>query len=313
MNEMTTLHINKHKAYVNYMLSQQQWSGLTKAETDHWLSNFNNLPPEKLLLVYKLLTNILYFSEKDIIEVLKEGVYNCLCYRTVLEKQKNTRFGLSQQALTNIYRQELRKTCFTPLLDKDAPHESGASISRLLVQQGIIASDNSKFVHQLPEAFSERQYTRLVIVDDCVGSGNQFRRFWQGTKIPLEREELTLAELISRYNVQVNYLTLFGYDRSIAQLKEDFKDIEIHCVRFLSDEHRVFSDRSYIWKNEKERNEAKELLLSLTKESGIALYGYRNLDFAFIMHQTIPNWSLPLFWRETPDWKLLMRRKDSNG
>lgn len=311
--EMMTLHINKRKAYVNYMLSQQQWSGLTREEIERWLSNFKDLPPEKLLLVYKLLTNLLYFSEKDVLEVLKEGVYNCLCYRAILEQQKKTEFGLSQQALTNIYRQELRKTCFTPLLDKEAPHESGNSISRLLVQQGIVRPDDSKFAYQLPEAFSTGVYTRLVIVDDCVGTGSQFRNFWCGTKILVGEKELTLAELSEKYKIQADYLVLFGYDRSIAKLKEDFEEIEIHCVRFLSDEHRVFSDKSYIWKNEEERDEAKALFEDLLRETGITLFGFRKLDFAFIMHQTIPNWSLPLFWRETPDWKLLIRRKDSNG
>ncbi len=310
---MMSLHINKRKAYVNYMLSQQQWSGLTKEEIERWLSNFKDLPPGKLLLVYKLLTNLLYFSEKDVLEVLKEGVYNCLCYKSVLEQQKNTGFGLSQQALSNIYRQELRRTCFIPLLDKAAPHESGNSISRLLVQQGIVQPTNSKFAYQLPEAFSAGEYARLVIVDDCVGSGNQFRSFWEGTRVKVEAKEFTLAEISDIYNIEVNYLVLFGYDNSIARLREEFKNIKIHCVRLLSDEHRVFSDKSYIWKNEEERNEAKKLFEDLIKETGITLYGYKKMDFAFIMHQTIPNWSLPIFWRETSDWKLLMRRKDSNG
>lgn len=313
MDEMITLHINRCKSYVAFMLSQQQWSGLTKAEVDRWLSNFRNLQSKEILLVYKLLTNIIYFSEKDVLEALKEGVHNCICYKAILDKQTNADFGLSQQALSNILKEEINKTCFIPLLDSDSPHESGNYITRLLVQQGIIPQECSMFIDRLATTFQSGTVTRLVIVDDCVGSGNQLRDFWEDTLVFVGTENIPLKELCKRYNIGTNYLTLFGYDQSILGLKNEFKDLDIHCVRFLSETQRVFSDSSYIWENCGERDAALELFNSLAKDSGIPLYGYRSLDFAFIMHQTIPDWSLPLLWKETADWKLLMRRKNSNA
>ena len=42
-DESIQLHINKCKNYIDFMLSQQQWSGLTKTEIELWLNNFCDL------------------------------------------------------------------------------------------------------------------------------------------------------------------------------------------------------------------------------------------------------------------------------
>ena len=65
------------------MLSQQQWSGLTKHEVERWLNNFRDLNSSELLLVYKLITGLIYFSEKDVLAVLKEGIYKCVYYERI--------------------------------------------------------------------------------------------------------------------------------------------------------------------------------------------------------------------------------------
>lgn len=159
------------------MLSQQQWSGLTKHEVERWLNNFRDLNSSELLLVYKLITGLIYFSEKDVLAVLKEGIYKCVYYERIKEEQRRLDFRLSQQALSNICREQIQKTCFIPLLDSDSPHESGNYVSRILVQKGIIPPDRSMFLNKLPCAFMDKTITRLVIVDDCVGSGDQLRNF----------------------------------------------------------------------------------------------------------------------------------------
>ena len=294
------------------MLLQQQWSGLTKAEIERWINNFKGLQPSEMLLVYKLITNIIYFSEKDILGVLREGVHKCICCEPILEKQKQADFSLSQHALANVFKKEINKTCFIPLLDSDSPHESGNHVTRMLVQQGIVPAERSMFVDKLVSVFQSGGITKLVIVDDCVGSGDQLRTFWNGTSVLEGKEKISLVDLCKKYNIVASYMTLFGYDKSITELKKEFVDLSIYCIRTLSGVQRVFSDTSYVWKDHAERDEALSLFNSISRNCGIPLYGYKNLDFAFIMHQTIPDWSLPLFWKEKADWKLLMRRKNSS-
>ena len=307
------MYINKCRAFIDFMLSQQQWSGLTRETIDLWLKNFKDLSPDEEKLVYKLLTHIIYFSENDVNDALKNGVFNCLAYNDILNQQKSSNFSLSTHSLTNIYKSKLKQSCFAPLLDSDAPHESANNICRALVQQGIIPSEKSVFIKDVPRLFRTGAVNNLVIVDDCVGSGDQLSTFWEETEVQDNGVCISISQLCQQYNATANYLTLFGYDKSIENLRRKYKDLNIVCVRTLNDQHRVFSENSYIWENEDERIRAFNLFNSLAKDVGINIFGYANLDFAFIMHRTIPDWSLPILWKENRDWNLLMRRKNSNG
>ena len=295
------------------MLSQQQWSGLTKHDVESWLKNFKGLAQEDQELVYKLLTNIIYFSENDVTEALKLGVFNCLAYNDIMTQQKSSGFTLSTHTLMNTYNSNLNRSCFVPLLDSGAPHESANNVCRTLVQQGIIPPEKSIFIKDVPMLFKSKTVNNLVIVDDCVGSGDQLKTFWTETRVEDNRVSLSIKELCEKYNATANYLTLFGYNKSIEALSEEFPDLKIFCVQKLSDQHRVFSESSYIWKDKDELSKALNLFDSLAKDAGIETYGYKKLDFAFIMHKTIPDWSLPVFWKKNNDWNLLMRRKNSDG
>lgn len=313
MNETVSLQINKCKTYIDFMLKQQQWSGLTRADVDRWLNNFKSLTERELLLAYKILANLIYFSEADVIEALKEGIHKCLYYDVLLRKQIEAGFSLSQKALSNVAQEEMEQTCFVPLLDSDSPHESGNYVTRTLVQQGIISSERSVFIDKLPERFASGGIKNLVIVDDCVGSGQQLSSFWRYAKIKDGESINSLQDLCAKYGIKAHYLTLFGYDVSLKKLRDAFSNLRIHCVRMLTDRQRVFSDNGYMWSDSGEREQAIKLFRELCQGAGIPLYGYENLDFAFIMHRTIPDWSIPLLWKENADWKLLMRRKNSHG
>lgn len=314
MDEDISLRINKCRTYIGFMLSQQQWSGITKIEVENWLSNFKDLTPNENLLVYKLLTSLIYYSEKDIINALKEGINSRLFYNILLDQQIKSDFELSPQAIHSMINEELQKTCFIPLLDNDSPHESANYVTRLLVQQGIVEPQQSMFINSIVEPIQAKKFTRLVIVDDCIGSGDQLKKFWNITaKVDIGDKKMSLREFCKQEGVETKYIVLFGYDNSIIQLQKEMIDLEICCVRMLTDTQRVFAESSYVWEDEEERQQAIVLFRELTSAHGIPLLGYCDLDFAFVMHQTIPDWSLPLFWKENPDWKLLIRRKNSNA
>lgn len=312
MNPNSSLYISKCKEYINFMFLQQQWSGLTQAEVNLWLQNFRALGIAEMELVYKLLVNIIYFSEKDLESVLREGVYNCVGYNAILEKQKASQFETSSRALETTYKDELKKTCFIPLLDSNSPHESGNFVSRLLVQRGIIDASQSMFIDDAVSAIKSGAFSRIVIVDDCVGSGQQLETFWGSKEVVDDEKSILISDFCGKYSVTANYLTLFGYNKNIERLQKELTGLNVFCARLLSDEHRVFSEYSYVWDNKTELKKALDLFTTLCETAGIPLYGYRTLDFAFIMHNTIPDWSLPLFWKRNADWNLLMRRKNSD-
>lgn len=316
MNIDTGMYIHKCRLFIELMLSNQQWSGLTKSDIDRWISNFVELGESEKYYIYKLLSNIIYFSEKDVENILRDGVFNHLFGNIILNNQIVNKFQLSMRALENIVIGEIRKTCFIPLLDASAPHESGNYISRILVQKGIIYQYQSLFCSSIDNDFISRGFNRIVIVDDCVGSGDQLTEYWtEKATINIEEnnKKMLLKDWSKNNGIEVHYLTLFGYENNIIQLQSSLPELKIHCVKMLGDVHRVFGDNSYVWDDNEEKECALKIINQIAYEKSIDLYGYKGLDFALVMHQTIPDWSLPLFWRETPDWKCLIRRKNSNA
>jgi hypothetical protein len=290
------------------MMANHQWSGIHKEDVDRWISNFYSSSDELKSLAYTLLINIIYYSETDIITALKEGINNLLFRDIILQRQIDSHFTLSKKALFNIRKDELDVSCFVPLLDNNAPHESANSMSRLLVQQNIIRQEQSLFLQDLH--VENMKYKRIVIIDDCVGSGDQLDNYWhKNAKININGSAILLKDFCtSNPNLEVNYLTLFGYTNSIGELQKKLTNIKIFCVNLLVDAQRVFSEESYIWQNN-ELADAKAKFNDLLIEKGVPLLGYKGLDFALVMDGTIPNWSLPMLYKETSDWKPLLRRK----
>ncbi len=312
-NETLLLKINTFKTFIRFMLQQQQWTELDREDVEHWLGNFRTNTLYEQYLACRLLANIIYFSKKDISFALREGIFNLLVYKQVLETQIASNFGQSLQAINNIFKEEMSKTCFIPLLATGSPHESGNYITRILVQDDIILQEQSNFIDTVIHYHNTKKFMHLVIVDDCIGSGDQFRQFWETAEVTDNDKTISLEKFCVSKNIDISYLTLIGYKNSVEMLRNEYKSIKIYCVRLLTNEQRVFNTNSYVWLDDEEMLRAKKFFKEVTEEQGIDLYGYNNLDFALIMDQTIPDWSLPMFWNETPRWKLLKRRKNSNG
>ena len=305
------LYISKCKSFYKFMIIQNQWSGLTMDDVEKWLSNFSGYDIEEQYLVHKLLSKLIYFSEKDMVKALRSGLFSCLGYDDILLNQKDSCFNLSNKAMENIYNTNKNRSVFIPLLDSDKPHESGPSISRLLVQQELIEPEKSMFLKDIAKYYNDNKFQNIIILDDCIGSGDQIRNFYRNSFINVDNNEIHLSEFCNKNNIHLFYLVLFGSEKSVEELKEELTELNIHCVRLLSDQQRVFSDTSYIWANET-KEKAYEFFDRVTNEAQIGLLGYNDLDFAFIMHNTIPDWSLPIFWKSNSNWNYLMRRKNSN-
>lgn len=299
--------IDNANKFITFMLECRQWSGLDMDDIDQWISNFRNYNAEGIYYAYKLLCQTIYFSEDDLEFLLKEGIINTVINSDILNEQLLHEFQLSQQELQYRINNELKTTLFVPLLDGDKPHESGNQLSRILVQRMGINSSQSLFTYKLSDAHAS--FKRLIIVDDCIGSGDQCFEFWE--KKARTADGTLLKDWCERNNIKAYYVALIGYTNSIEKLKNDLKGLNFCCVIKLSETHKVFSDTSYVWKDSTEMSLAKEYFSEILNEKCIPLYGYKDLDFAAVMHRNIPDWSLPLFWKGNSEWKILMKRKNS--
>lgn len=299
-------YIDNARLAINFFLEYHQWDGLTKQEVDCWLENFSGSLQEQYYSI-RLLNQLLYYSERDMEILLIEGVFHRVLGRQVLFKhQLQNNFKTCQQELEFEFSRCLEKTIFVPLLDSGAPHESGNQISRILVNRLGINPCNVMFAQNISSSHASCE--SLIIVDDCIGSGDQCREFWANATV----QDGTPLRLWCSFNqVEPIYVALVGYSKSLYDLSKELKDLSICCIETLQDEYRVFWENSIYWEDDTERKESMEYFSTLTESHGIPLLGYNQLDFALIMHQNIPDWSLPLFWKGTPDWSILMRRKNS--
>ncbi|HEY0827571.1 MAG TPA: hypothetical protein VGE40_05715 [Bacilli bacterium] len=301
-------YIDKAKKAINFYFACNQWSGLKKSNVDNWLANFS----EDLLHKYyaiRLLSQLLYYSENDMVAMLSEGIFNgVLSKEVLLSCQVPSGFKMNQQDLQFEFRMRLNKTLFVPLLDSNQPYESGNQISRILTQQLRIPTPQVTVSTQINDNYNSLDY--LIIVDDCIGSGDQCRDFWNEARV-------SNGNLLSKWcevnNIKAYYVVLIGYEDNIKKLEKDLPSLNICCVELLQEEHKIFSENSVIWHDSEEMKEAFKFFSGITEEFGLELLGYNDLDFAVIMHKNIPDWSLPMFWRKVPDWDILLERKNSHG
>ncbi|KXY34997.1 phosphoribosyltransferase-like protein [Bacillus sp. FSL K6-0067] len=300
-------YIDQAKKNINFFLSCKQWSGLNKSKINSWIENFPD--DEKVMyFVHKLLNQIIYYSESDLKQMLFEGVFHRVLTNAVLKEQIKDNFIHPQHSLDFKLKQELKKTLFVPLLDAEAPYESGNQVTRILTQQLGVPTNQVVFSRNINSL--HEHYERLIILDDCIGSGDQFRTFWEESIV---NSGESLREWCQMNKVEAHYVVLVGYEDNINGLSVEMNDLQIHCVELLKEENRVFSNKSAYWENENEMNEAKKLFQEIVNEYGIPLLGYRDMDFAIIMHLNIPDWSLPVFWKSAPGWDILIERKNSHG
>jgi hypothetical protein len=301
-------YIDKAKKAINFFISCQQWSGIKKTTVDRWLNNFPETKMEKYYAL-RLLSQILYYSEFDIHHMLKEGIFDkILGKELLLKKQVPAGFRLNQQELQYEEHEMLKKTLFVPLLDAEQPYESGNQIARILTQRLRIPTTQVTFASQIDSRYND--FDRLIIVDDCIGSGDQCRDFWNDA---ITSDGKVLRQWCADNNIKAHYVVIVGYEDNIQKLAIDLPDLDICCIELLQDEHKVFNEKSIFWFNEEEMRKAREFFERVTSEAGIPLLGYRDMDFAVIMHLNIPDWSLPLLWRKSPDWEIIMERKNSHG
>jgi hypothetical protein len=294
--------------YIKKMIQMKQWSGIPSySHFKEWFDfNFDGIDEENLYLVYKLLINIIYFSESDLVDLLRDAINNKLTNKYILAEQIKSNFSYSRQTLMNLQNNYLSSVIY---LSKDYNISSSGSnyLSRLLVKNKIV---KEKQLLNLYDLYPQKN-KQVVIIDDCLGSGNQFDTFLSNKKIFKTGE--SIISWSAKNNIKVTVLILFGYSESVRKLKYKYPNIDFLCVRSLNIEHRVFSDNSYIWFDVNETKDALAFFLELTDKKGMKLLGYKDLDFLLIMHDTVPNWTLPLIWDGNGElWKPLIGRKNTD-
>ncbi|QDW27223.1 hypothetical protein FFJ24_021290 [Pedobacter sp. KBS0701] len=302
------LYCSNKKALIRTMCRTSQWSGVTEGEITDWL--YHNFKETKgRYFAIKILLHALYYSEANLIELLKDGIYSKIFgdrLKTKLINDGNIYHPRSE--MESIINGCIAETLFIPLLDSNSPSESGNSMIRYLTHKTGMSPVNAEFHFKVDLAKLDK-YKYIVIVDDCLGSGQQIYDFWNTNSAIGDIKK----EAQSR-GIEIFYLILIGNEDALLdlQLNGDLQGLKVRICEKLSSDNRVFEVSNNIWNGDQEEmDEAIKYLDQIEAVYQVPRKGYNELDFAVFIHNTTPDWSLPIFWKQNSDWKPLFKRKNS--
>lgn len=296
--------IDQSKLLIAFFLKKQQWSGVSRSDYERWISNFSDIE-NGYYIAHRILNLLLYYSEADLIKLLNDAIMTVFEQDVALPFQMAKSFSAIHSELEFAVIDAMRKTIVVPTVTvaRD-PGASGPEIIRVM---------RTHFNPQLQSCFSidilpDSTYERIIIIDDCLGSGEQMSEFWEEAEIGCGEK---LRAWVNRRNIPAYYVALVGYKDAVKRIENKYSDIRIICSELLDEQHRLFSSSCKGWENSEEQQRVRIILNDHLSELGMQLEGYNNLDFAVALHRTIPDWSLPMFYKETRGWKHLLERKDT--
>lgn len=297
---------------VYFYLESHFWSKPKMKELHYWLANFKT--DEEKYCALKLLDRFVYYSEEDIVHLMKYGIDEKILKRHLLRIEQENNFIVSNKEIIDIKNEFFNNLYFIKLDTGNPSPSSEAMLRHLKIDLGFPESNILDIWNLKSQVLSNCH--NLIILDDFIGSGTQIRNFWNTGKINLDGEEILLNELKVKFpKLSIEYFCLVCTQEGYDNFKYDDgigirTDLRITYSEILSNKFKVFSkDSLYFEKLEMEY--CKNLLQDLCLENDIPLLGYESLDYAIAFHHGIPDCSLPLFYRAGDKWNYLFRNKNT--
>lgn len=283
-----------------------QWDGIAADAVPRWLNNF---PSDSLrYFASRILRGLVYYSERDIGTLLKEGLLHQVLGQLVRERyQLASGFTCYPSVLSYQLRSHAERTLLVPLTPSDNPAESGPAIARLAEQSLAFPRSNICY----PDQLKDRDFSNVddvVLVDDNLGSGEQFREFWPSYLVD---GRVDVGRFLGAAASRIHYLVLIATESALNQLRSNFPEVHFACAQRLPGSYDVFAPGSIYWPDLEEQNEARSELELHLAQFGVSLRGFEGLTYAVVLHNTIPDWCFPAFWRKEEDWFPLLTRRNS--
>lgn len=298
------LYMDQCSLFFSFLLRKKQWSGISNADYIRWCNNFDQIDEGKYIGT-RILNSLLYYSEDDLLKLLDDAIMGIFENEIILPLQISSNFNCLPSQLEYAVKEAIPKTILMPSIeDLMDPGASGPE---------IIRDVRNHFRPKLQTIFNDNlstkaEYDRVIIIDDCIGSGKQCETFWTTAKI---QEGKLLRDWAAETKTKAYYIALVGYKKAVQELREKYTDLTIVCAEYISDHHQIFSDKSSCWKDKDEQMWAQDKLGTRVREVGVSLLGHSDLSFAVALHKTIPDWSLPALYKNKSDWKHLIERKNT--
>ncbi|MDE1244136.1 phosphoribosyltransferase-like protein [Vibrio aestuarianus] len=277
------------------------WDRLEISGLDAWLDNFES--DEERYFASGILLSIIYRSNKsintfgaNIIQIKlpnilkKYDIYSIDCiesWEADLKKGQTNKLPIRFSAIEGI---------------DGKPGKSGSAIYRAICNQhfhsrlGVLCNEVSEKLK------SDDSFKVLVLFDDILGTGTQFRKY-------IDKFE------IDNLGIKIIYFPFAAYQKSIDSIHEDYNNIIVCPVEVLTESESLFSEDNLAFFNkfhsENTSEELKEYYLNMCNKKNIKTkdtLGFGNLALTYFFSNSVPNNNIAALWYDSETWTQLVGR-----
>lgn len=273
------------------------WGGLTIPRLRGWYANFHD-PLEKYFAA-RLLDSLIYRSRHQTTAVAIQLLQRAL--------PQSIRSSPRPSAPSDDWLLALRAKTdpgirIVPVLrDSDPPTKSGLTICRLLTKQLGISEDLMIWPWQIQDQL-KRGIIEFLLVDDFVGTGKQFIKFYKRFSIG------TLSRQAS-----FTYAPLSAHHKGLKSIaKNVLPTVNTVAAELLTDEHSLFAPGTLHFRDGlNSPATARQFYLSFLHKYQLTprdAFGYGQLAVSYGFEHATPNATLPLFWGRWNHFSPLLER-----
>jgi len=293
---------------VHFYIETNFWSKLDNDSLSRWLNNFKT--DDEKYCAAKLLDRFVYYSEADILRLLEYGFNELIFKRLAYKSEIQANFIISNDAIIKLKDNFLAKCAILPLITMDNPSESSLAITRYMTNDLGFSEKKILNLNNLTSSYLN-EIENLVIIDDFIGTGKQILDFWNYGKVVVDGVPIEVNKLKMKFpNLEIEYLCLVcteeGYNNFHAE--NDTIGLRITYCEKLTNKFKVFGSSS-VYFDKHEVDLCKETLERLCTINNIDFLGYQGFDYAIAFHHSIPDTSLPLFFKQEANWQPLFKNK----
>lgn len=293
LNELPTIErIVRERARL--LIEHDIWGSITFESLDRWLSNFQG--EEEQLLSILMLDQLVIRSSDQTAGLLAHAIETVLPNvnsNSVWEALEESDYV---EMLTSKTGENKGIKIIPVIRDSDSPAKSGPAVARLYRRYVNINDSFMIWPWNL-----DKQYNKgvriFVFIDDTVGSGKQFCKFFTKTV------DKTYPD------ARFIYIPLLAHQDGLEYIRNLHPEIRVGAVE-VTDEASNFFNR----KATKNISDLKKLYLKVAKKYlSKRIYnkmplGYEGLSMTISFSHSTPNTTLPLYWYESDDFSPIVRR-----
>jgi hypothetical protein len=276
------------------------WPIRSVIDPESWLTNFKS---EELNHALYLLNSFLYFSNSLMDEIFGAAIRTL---SRLLVTPADT--GTSLKTRWQSFLDSALVTYVTG--ETPNPTDSGHKFARKARQLGI-NQNKIKTPEELCLTLQGRPNVPVIIIDDFVGSGEQFLKTWHTRHGHAMR---SLCELSSFSSCTFYLCPAFCTEYALGELRRECPQVIVNPGHLLSSNYNALATNSIVWPSNL-RSTAEDFIKLTSLRAGIPdndgnvndWHGYRKLGLTIAFEDSIPDATLPLFYWKQNGWRPLWK------